>query len=234
MIRLNTQPVEKQVFRDDGALEVVEVWRTIQGEGPLAGTSAIFVRLAGCNLQCPACDTDYTSYRKVSSVVEIAAEISLADIEDGQIDLVVLTGGEPFRQNIRPLVEELIEDDYRVQIETNGTLFGKLYWSSGRIEVVCSPKTAKLSAELEPNIDAYKYILEAGQVDPDDGLPLSVLGLQTRPARPRPGFAGDVFVQPQDDQDPAKNKANIDAAVASCMKYGYRLSLQTHKILGLP
>ena len=50
------------------SLEVVDLWQTIQGEGPFAGMRAIFIRLAGCNLQCPFCDTDYTSKRETLEV----------------------------------------------------------------------------------------------------------------------------------------------------------------------
>ena len=79
-----------------GDVEIVDIWKTIQGEGPLAGCPSVFIRLAGCNLRCPWCDTDYTSNRKLwraSEVVELVRAIRPSG-------LVVLTGGEPFRQDI--------------------------------------------------------------------------------------------------------------------------------------
>ena len=62
---MNQQAPEKQQLRGDGLLAVHSIFYTIQGEGPFAGETAVFVRLAGCNLQCPLCDTDYTSDRRM-------------------------------------------------------------------------------------------------------------------------------------------------------------------------
>jgi len=93
----NIQPIEKSVFDEEGRLNVVKVWSTIQGEGPFTGTPAVFVRLAGCNLQCPLCDTNYTTNRKLRSAEEVA---DLVQSEHSKTSLVVLTGGEPFRQNV--------------------------------------------------------------------------------------------------------------------------------------
>jgi len=72
---LNQQLAEKRVERQDGALEIIDIFPTIQGEGPFAGEPAIFVRLAGCVLQCPLCDTDYTSGRRLISIPSLTEEI---------------------------------------------------------------------------------------------------------------------------------------------------------------
>ena len=148
-------------------------------------------------------------------------------------DLVVLTGGEPLRQDVGPLIEGLLGRGYRVQIETNGTLWVDLP-EDPRVTVVCSPKTARLDPNLEARIDAYKYILAAGEVDPEDGLPImntQRVGRAQRLARPREGVP--VWVQPRDDQDPSLNQANLKAATSSAMQHGHRLGLQLHKIVGL-
>ena len=61
----NTQPAEKQVKSSGLILAINSIFYTIQGEGPFAGSPAVFVRLAGCNLQCPMCDTEYTSRQQM-------------------------------------------------------------------------------------------------------------------------------------------------------------------------
>lgn len=226
--RINFQLPMKQDYNAHGDLEVYKVWETIQGEGPFSGTPAVFVRLHGCNLRCKFCDTDYTSTMlKVGTKTLVDAVKAIR-----KKGLVVLTGGEPFRQNIGPFMQELAgAGDYHVQIETNGTLFQDFPFYNNT--VVCSPKTREVHDDLKPRIDAYKYVLSADAVCPDDGLPTSVLGAALRPARPHAGFKGDVYVQPEDTGDDARNKSNLTATLHSCLTFGYRLCLQTHKIIGV-
>jgi len=96
--------------------------------------------------------------------------------------------------------------------------------------VVCSPKTPVISPKLE--VHAYKYVMQAGQVD-EDGLPLTALG-GYRPARPPEWFGkNEVYLQPLDEQDAEKNRRNTEAVVESCMKFGYCLCLQIQKMVGL-
>jgi 7-carboxy-7-deazaguanine synthase len=111
------------------------------------------------------------------------------------------------------------------------------------LHVVVSPKTPKMNSYLAQSLESvyYKYVIEAGHIDPDDGLPTSVLGLGKRVARPwenspsyKYNYEGRIFVTPMDAQDPVQNQANIEAAVKVCGKYGYRLNLQVHKLVGLP
>lgn len=233
---LNMQPPAKHTSRGDGVLRVVKVWPTIQGEGPFAGESAIFIRLAECNLQCPQCDTDYTS-----SWVEVDPHTIMSGVlahrkSIPNSKLVVITGGEPFRQNFVPLMQLLLGNEYTVQIETNGTLYQEDFgdWKMGRsVHVVCSPKTPRLNRDLLKHIDTLKYVLSADAIDPTDGLPTSVLGLNAPPARPWPNFSGRVYVQPCDDVDAARNAANVRACVESAMKFGYRLGAQNHKSWGV-
>ena len=75
---LNTQPIEKRHHKVD--LEVHSIFYTIQGEGPFCGTPAVFIRLAGCNLQCPSCDTNYTSKRRTMTAEEIVNEVRRAHL----------------------------------------------------------------------------------------------------------------------------------------------------------
>jgi 7-carboxy-7-deazaguanine synthase len=103
----------------------------------------------------------------------------------------------------------------------------------GSVTVVCSPKTPVVCPAIRPHIFHYKYVLEAGKVD-DDGLPSSVLGNNLRPYRPEDiGPHRTIWVQPSDQKDPVLNEANMRAAVDSCLKFGYRLTLQTHKYANL-
>lgn len=242
---LNTQPQELVTNRQDGALEVVDTFYTIQGEGPYSGRPAVFVRLAGCILRCNNCDTDYTSNRELVPMEELFRKTTSLFPHSSMLTsgLVVLTGGEPFRQNVIPFIARLLTEGYQVQVETNGSLFPDelipLY-DDWKFSVVCSPKTEHIHPKLLPRVLALKYILDADYVDPDDGLPTSVLGKPIRPFRPSPfkfGYATKVYVQPEDDHSPnwtEKNKRNLRAAVDSCLKHGYRLSLQQHKYLNLP
>jgi 7-carboxy-7-deazaguanine synthase len=239
--RINLQEVEKQNIRDDGVLEVHSTWHTIQGEGPFVGRPAVFVRLTGCNLQCPACDTEYTSKRRMLSPAALLEEVE--NLGRGtKTTLVVITGGEPFRQNFAPFAMKAVYAGYDVQIETNGTLWFDEFFPA-RFSVVCSPKTPVLNESLKRYVTALKYVVKAGEIDPEDGLPTSVLENGLRPARPWPGFRGQVYIQPMDVgdayMDPTgeaqrMNNHNINAAVEVCLKHGYRLCLQVHKIAGLP
>ena len=233
---LNTQPVEKQEEGTGETLDVFKIWLTLQGEGPFAGTPALFVRLAGCNLSssCPRCDTDYTSHRERLTLKQILVDKIEELCKDRAIPrLIVLTGGEPFRQSIGQFANKAIGYGFKVQVETNGTLFQpNMPYMDWRFSIVCSPKSPKLNQQLVPFIRAYKYIIQAGQVDPLDGLPLTSMGNTSSIARPDDKVK-EVFLQPLDEQDPEANKRNTQAAIDSCLRFGYRLSYQIHKLVGL-
>jgi 7-carboxy-7-deazaguanine synthase len=231
-ILLNTQPPEKQTLFSDGGLYVHSWFSTIQGEGPFAGRPAIFLRLAGCNLQCSRCDTEYTT-RSCISVKEIFLHLT-EEYKAKQLGkLIVITGGEPFRQNLAPLVNLLVKEGVEVQIETNGTLFVPGLPYSKYLTVICSPKTGTINAHLRSFITALKYVLDADHVDPDDGLPTHTLGQTCALHKPWKGFSGEIYLQPLDEKDEEKNKRNIQAVLDSCMKFNYRLSFQLHKLVGL-
>lgn len=248
-------PVRKPWIDQDGRLEVQSIFPTIQGEGPYAGRPAIFVRLAGCNLRCWFCDTDFESnITNVMSVARLVAEIR--DIARTKIrcSLVVLTGGEPIRQNILPLIHALDEEGWLVQIETAGTLWLPGLEECENLSIVCSPKTPKLNEHVVENCEHYKYIIDVhDRCDPSDGLPYASTQEQNADARlaiksllARPPFDPDeghidawgrfgatVWVQPCDRYDAALNKANLDYCATLCIKHGYRLSVQIHKLLGI-
>lgn len=227
-MKVNQQSPEKPTSNEQGFLEVHSTFLTIQGEGPLAGTPAVFIRLAGCNLICDLCDTDYTSTRRFVTVEDIIDDVQQIKAAPW---LVVITGGEPFRQaGLVDLVTVLLAENYRVQIETNGTLFLPVMGAT----IVCSPKTATINNLMWTKIQALKYVVQADHIDPTDGLPTMVLGQPCRVAKPHQIFVGQIYVQPCDEYDEVKNKANLKAAVESCMRFGYRLTTQIHKGADLP
>lgn len=223
-------PIRKQELRTDGLLWVQEVFRTIQGEGPLAGRPAVFIRLSGCNLACKFCDTEFESGEMVQAD---AVETEAWRLAHGwKRPLFVLTGGEPFRQDIRYLVRRLLQTG-DVQIETAGTL-----WLDNfpiEAQIVVSPKTGKLHERFPGIVRDWKYIIRAGELDPEDGLPMfsPQTGVKQRLARAIHAEQ-QVWVQPCDDHELMRNKENLEAAKESALKFGYRLSLQQHKILELP
>lgn len=238
---MNEQPISKRDHAPDGSLVVVNVFYTIQGEGPYTGQPAVFVRLAGCNLRCPQCDTNYTNGAQRYSV-----EALVKRVRDAHTDgpgparvMVVLTGGEPFRQNCGPFARALLNRGYRIiQVETNGTTYnGEFPLSNPRVTIVCSPKTPRISAFIAPHVQAWKYVLDANHVCAEDGLPTSSLGYPHRPARPPAGTrASNIYVQPLTDQDVWTGQQEYDhfgqmdrdAALASCLEFGYRYCHRVH------
>ena len=221
-------PIRKPVKGEGKQLEVQSIFKTLQGEGIYTGWPAIFIRLGGCNLACDFCDTEFESFK----TLDIDAIIAQTNQLSGKIPedvkwthkLIVLTGGEPFRQPITLLCDRLIEEGYYIQIETNGTLYRPL---DERVDIICSPKVSNKSyhpirEDLLKHINAFKFIVSTSHPDyqsiPDIGQDI---------------FGTPVYVQPMDELDAVKNKDNMAYAVTLAQENGYRLSLQTHKILDI-
>jgi 7-carboxy-7-deazaguanine synthase (Cx14CxxC type) len=208
---------------------VKEIFFSLQGEGANTGRPAVFLRFSGCNLWsgreedrpkaiCQFCDTDFVGTDgqgggKFASAQEVARAVSAYWPNDssGTRPFVVCTGGEPLLQLDEPLVRALHEAGFEVAIETNGTRLPPL-----GVDWVCvSPKAG---AEL---------VLRRGQelklVFPQAGAdPQRFEGLD---------FA-HFFLQPMDGPD---RERNTQLAVRYCLEHPrWRLSLQTHKLLGLP
>ena len=219
-------------------LLVKEVFCSIQGEGPFSGCPAVFVRLGGCNLFCPKCDTEFWDAREYLEPEELIAKV-IDFLPPNR--LVVITGGEPMMQPLSELVGGLLHASCLVQIETNGTLAHiGLPYGHPNLTIVCSPKTSTLDPDLEPRIDAYKYVIEAGHVSTRDGLPAHCFSSEDGiPARPRANFPKNrIYVQPCDEKTllgvaSQRNKENLDAAIRISLDFGYTLCLQIHKILNL-
>jgi organic radical activating enzyme len=234
-MNINTQPKSKIDHKADGFLNVHSVFGTLQGEGPYAGRPAVFVRLTGCNLQCPACDTEYTEDNTKLRDTELLDIVDSIAESNGpnKINLIVITGGEPFRQNISEQVLTFTKAGYTVQIETNGTIFLEDFPYS-LVTVVCSPK-AKVNKKLAPYIDAYKYVISSGSVDIIDGLPIQALDhpVAGKISRPLEDFSGTIYVQPADAGDERINEINQKLAIDSCIRFGYTYCHQIHKTLNL-
>ena len=216
-------PIRPPVASDGSRLDVVNIFPTLQGEGPFVGYPSVFVRLGGCNLACSFCDTEFEAFHAMS-LEEILAEVENKAQEAARRvrHLVVITGGEPFRQNIAPLCERLIAGGFDVQIETNGTLWREL---PPEVHIICSPKISNgsyhpLRADLLARVNALKFIISA---DHPEYHAVSEVG-QTAHRIP-------VYVQPMDEYNDAKNAANRAHAAHLAQREGYRLSLQLHKIL---
>lgn len=235
---MNMQPPEKRVSGPGDTVAVNSIFHTLQGEGPFAGSPAVFLRLAGCNLQCPLCDTEYTD-REELAVREVLARVNYAagfNEVNKACSLVVITGGEPMRQPIAKLVHALMTHGYRVQIETNGTLFAPgLPYHHEDLTIVCSPKAGAINRELAPWVGAWKYVADADNISEVDGLPTQALEHPCggRLARPPANHPAPVYLQPVDHKNIAKNARAQAAVVQACLRHGHRLCLQLHKIVGL-
>jgi organic radical activating enzyme len=222
--------IHKQDLSQPDALRVKEVFYTIQGEGPHAGHVAVFIRLGGCNLRCHFCDTDFETNCVTYSQQELLAEVQRY-IQTG---LIVLTGGEPMRQNIAPLCNLLISNGYTIQIETAGTV-----WVPDlpqEVEIVCSPKTAKVHPQIAARCRVWKYLIRSGEVSATDSLPEKSTQRRGMTVHIYRASAGVIYVQPI-DEGPGKQletNANTHEAVQACLRHGYRLSLQLHKLAGVP
>lgn len=228
---LGKNPKRAQELNDGLSLFVQEIFPTLQGEGPFTGHPAVFVRLKGCNLSCFWCDTDFESSNWIASLDEILADIDKKC--SPTCDLVVITGGEPFRQNISALVKSLLDRGKRVQIETNGTLWVELP-EHPNLTIVCSPKTSNLNKELERRIDYYKYVIEAGGNCTKDGLPLrSTQSNSNEQKIARPPKDAFVYVMPLDSFDTRKNLENQKECIEIAKEFNYKFTMQTHKVLNI-
>lgn len=239
--------IMKQELTDGMHLSVKDIFYTIQGEGPFAGEPSVFVRLAGCNLRCTFCDTDFEVGSAPLSLQSIISTIqdSFPYSGDSFNRLVVITGGEPLRQNVVPLIAAILNNGDRVQIETAGTVWPDgledfMYETpfAGAVTIVVSPKTASVHKNIFKYADAWKYVVSARD-GAEKGIPIT----NTQPTRylakklasPPPSRVPNlVWMSPKDEYDAVKNKENMEEAVRRCLKYGYRLSLQQHKIIGVP
>jgi 7-carboxy-7-deazaguanine synthase (Cx14CxxC type) len=206
---------------------VKECFLTLQGEGVQSGSRAVFLRFAGCNLwsgreqdralaQCRFCDTDFVGTDgegggKFASAEDLAAHVEGMWGAGDERRLVVVTGGEPMLQLDEALVEALHARGFRVAAESNGTL-----QAVDGLDWLCvSPKAGTDVVQRSGN--------ELKLVWPQEGIDPAALE----------DWAFDHFlVQPMDC---AAREQAVDAAISLAMERPkWRLSLQSHKLVGLP
>ncbi len=135
-------------------LKINEIFKSIQGESTYAGLPCTFIRLAGCNLRCSYCDTNYAYY----DGEEISDEDIIAKVEEYGVKCVEFTGGEPLLQEETPrLLKNLLDKGYEVLVETNGSIcIGCL---DKRLNIIMDYKTPKsgMSERMRPkNFDFLK------------------------------------------------------------------------------
>jgi 7-carboxy-7-deazaguanine synthase len=202
-------------------LNVNEIFRSFQGEGPFTGENAIFIRLSKCNLSCKFCDTEYEAATKMS-IAQIIQEVTNLSSSDPKVNFAVITGGEPLMQPLEPLCEALLACDYKIQIETNGTFFRNL---EDRIQIVCSPKNVNgkflFNEKMLARANALKFVVSK-----------SYPGYQSVPDLGQDKNKTDIYIQPMDEGCKEKNQENLKHALDICLKSAYKISIQTHKLVG--
>lgn len=149
--------------KDQLKLRVVEIFRSVEGEGKWVGLPAVFIRLEGCNLRCSWCDTSYFYDGKTYTELDIQQIIHR--LQQYKTNRVCITGGEPFfSQNLYQLVVALINNGYSVFIQTNGTLwderFDNINWE--KVYITCSPKPPFyfVHTGLIPHIHELKFVVD--------------------------------------------------------------------------
>ncbi len=207
---------------------VKEIFYTLQGEGAQAGRAAVFCRFAGCNLWsgreadrataiCNFCDTDFADTNGPGGGKFPSGDTLAAAIEEkwpastSGKRFVVCTGGEPLLQLDAPFIDALHARSFEVAVETNGTIS-----APPGLDWIC----------VSPKADAQLKQLSG------DELKLVFPQVSVEPARLESLAFRHFFLQPMDGPH---REANTQAALRYCLDHPrWRLSLQTHKLLGIP
>ncbi len=215
------------MVKDDIKIKVVEIFRTVEGEGSWVGLPVSFIRLEGCNLRCPWCDTPYSYDGKTFK--EYSLKELFEKIEKFGLKRVCITGGEPFLTKELPeLVKIFLEKNYKVLVETNGTLWNErikdIY--NENLFIVCSPKPP--SYYIHP--DLIKYISELKFVI-DEYIKLENI---YRPEILEKVKNKNVILQPESNLKERVKKALILQDELLKKDIESRIIPQCHKVLGLP
>ncbi|MDD4968653.1 MAG: 7-carboxy-7-deazaguanine synthase QueE [Paludibacter sp.] len=202
----------------DILLNVVEIFRSIQGEGANAGKSAVFVRLASCNMACWYCDTNWNESSKMT-VLEVLEEVNKLSASATYPDnLLIWTGGEPTLQ----LTDEILDlfSDYYNCIETNGTnpVPAKIKYIS------CSPKVSPFVLRKNfTHVNEFRYPIGVGDILPD---------ISELPDADN-YFISPVFLGAEKERFEKVNE-NIEYSMNIIQNNPkWRLSLQLHKLLNI-
>jgi 7-carboxy-7-deazaguanine synthase (Cx14CxxC type) len=210
---------------------VKEIFHTLQGEGINTGRAAVFCRFAGCNLwsglekdrsnaECTFCDTDFVGLNgpgggRFETPADLAQAVRSYWPNSAKEPFVVCTGGEPLLQIDGALIDALHVEGFKVAVETNGTQPAPV-GKTGGLDWICVSPKAGCPIDLKAG-DELKVVF------PQVGLNLKDLESLT---------FRNFLLQPMDGVDARKN---TELAIKYCRDHPFwRLSLQTHKILGIP
>ncbi|AFY39457.1 Radical SAM domain protein [[Leptolyngbya] sp. PCC 7376] len=192
---------------------IVETFHSLQGEGVWCGVSAFFIRLAGCDVGCPWCDTKISWSAKHHHQVAIATLTE--QVKKAMPRIIVITGGEPLMHDLKPLTDALKSLDIPLHIETSGShpLSGEFDW------ITLSPKTFK-----QPLPEIYAFVNEL-KVVIDNEADFDWAESEANKINP----TIPKYLQPQWENSDSK-----DLIFQYILKHpDWRLGLQTHKFLGV-
>lgn len=191
-------------------MRVNETFLSLQGEGYFTGTAAFFLRLSGCNLACPFCDTQHQSF------VEMTEEEIVEEASRHKPRHIVITGGEPALQLTESLVDKLHAAGFFIQVETNGTL----PLPEGIDWVTCSPK----GDFPQFPVDELKVLFMGDVTDPE-AIISPLLGKES---------GVKLYLQPLDTGNEKQNRTILRSCINYVLQHPWwSLSLQTHKIVGI-
>jgi 7-carboxy-7-deazaguanine synthase len=226
-------------LNNNTSYKINEVFESIQGEGTYTGLPSIFVRMQGCPVGCSWCDTKHTwtlDENLLRSSAQVMAEKGESDNwfkadSTELLDLfaqlgyrakhVILTGGEPCMYDLNPLSRHLIAEGYSVQIETSGTfeiLTHPDTWVTVSPKVDMQGGYEVLTSALQRANEIKHPVAMAKHIAQLDEL-LKKLGAEAKPL---------IYLQPISQQ-----KRATELAVRTCIERNWRLSLQTHKFIGI-
>lgn len=192
-------------------MRVNEIFYSLQGEGLHTGTPAVFLRLSGCNLKCPFCDTSHESF------IEMTEEDIIEKVSSYPSRTIVITGGEPMLQLTPSLTHKLHQAGFAIHIETNGS---RLIPEGAEIDwITCSPKEG--GKVVIQRIDELKVVYMGDDSQQDmsqyDALP-----------------ATEYRLQPLDTGNEEQNLLIRQQTIDYILQHPkWKLSLQTHKILNV-
>ena len=220
------------------------IFYSLQGEGRNTGRAAAFVRFAGCNLRCPFCDTEFDSYREMTAD-EILQEIARLSSFHSPLSsfhsplpsrFIVLTGGEPTLQVDEHFVDLLHQEGYEVAMESNGTRPAprNLDW------LTVSPKVVDGGRSM---VDGGWWMVDGEGKAPDEikiVFEENTAEMLSSPASPLSSLLSPLpsppllYLQPCDTGDSARNAFILQQCISYIKQHPqWRLSLQTHKLIGI-
>lgn len=190
--------------------KVNEIFYSIQGEGRHTGMPAIFVRLAGCSMNCPFCDTKYAARKGQDT----DAKTLLKELSAWPAKAVIVTGGEPSEQDLPALIAVLKDAGYQVHLETNGSIDTDV----SRADFICVSPKRYVSPEMLKKADVIKIVV-GQETDLED--------LQKYYAYEN--AKTQIYLQPESNK-----QENIDLCVKLLKNHpSARLSLQVHKLANI-